>query len=448
MDNNIEKLKELITDHFDKLQKLQTLLNQYKPTTLVELDSFKPTTLVELDSFKPTTLVCSNEKNHYMRHQCNMRILSKLKTFIRSYDCDKLTFTDYSIKIKNEIGKGVEGSAYLTQIYDEKDYYDIIIKKQNGPNNDEVNNLKVTSDIIYNFYSPHFLYFYNSIPCTENNYTRKLLLMEKVNGSVLDQIYDKKQKRVIKDKFENFQPYLKNIISQIIISIFTLHQYTNCYHNDTFLCNIFLIEYNDSYKSYLKYNINDIDYKLELSKYLVVLGDYGDTTNFYVNFDYFLKIIYDYVRPLNDLLKYLHNKDEDKDEFIELSETNKNFMIDILKILLKYNKNIKNHLELNFEINELNYIKTEEIKMINEIISKYLIKSDNVNDNTNFYNSSPYYLNNKEYIPKINSSTNNTTQNKYKFNNNFVSKFTMGTYKFETEYIYIYHFVKNNNIEF
>jgi hypothetical protein len=441
MDNNIEKLKELITDHFDKLQNLQTLLNQYKPTTLVELDSFKP-----------TTLVCSNEKNHYMRHQCNMRILSKLKTFIRSYDCDKLTFTDYSIKIKNEIGKGVEGSAYLTQIYDKKDYYDIIIKKQNGPNNDEVNNLKVTSDIIYNFYSPHFLYFYNSIPCTENNYTRKLLLMEKVNGSVLDQIYDKKQKRVIKDKFENFQPYLKNIISQIIISIFTLHQYTNCYHNDTFLCNIFLIEYNDSYKSYLKYNINDIDYKLELSKYLVVLGDYGDTTNFYLYSysNYFLPIIYDYIRPLNDLLKYLYNKNKDKenDEFIELSETNKNFMIDIVKILLKYNKNIKSYLESNFYINELNYIKTEEIKMINEIISEYFIKSDSVNDNTNFYNSLPYYLNNKEYIPKINSSIDKIPENKYRFNNKFVSEYTMGTYKVETDYIYIYHFVQNNNIVF
>jgi hypothetical protein len=455
MDNNIEKLKELITDHFDKLQNLQTLLNQKNES--------KPTTL------KPTTLVCSNENTHYMRHKCNLKIFEQLKTLIQtSNDCDKLFFNDYSVIIKNKIGKGAYGTAYLTQIYDKQNYYDIIIKKKlkiNKDYDDDDEDIKsfMLSQIVEQFYSPHFLYFYNNLIC-ENQHN--LLLIEKVNGTVYDQIYDNKEKVVTKIKYNNFQPYLKNIISQIIISIFTLHQYTNCYHNDTHLGNIFVIEYSNTSTTFLKYNFNNIDYELELYKYLVVLGDYGlidfmiNSSFISRNITYFLTIIYEYIRPLSNFLsktfnaQYISktNKHYDelieyyKDKFIELSETNKTFIIDILKILLKYNKNIKTYLETNSNISridKLDYIKNEENNMINEMISQNLIL-DNINiQHTNFYNSSPYYLNNKEYINSLQEETTDIHGSlENLFNNNFESLNINGDSGF------IYHFVKNNNIVF
>jgi hypothetical protein len=440
MDNNIDKLKELITDHFDKLQNLQTLLNQK--------NEFKPTTLVELDSLKPTTLVCSNEKNHYMRHECNKKIFEQLKTFIlTSNDCDKLFFNDYSVKIKNKIGQGVYGTAYLTQIYDKKNYYDIIIKKKVKKNKDYDDNdedLKsfMLSDIVQQFCSPHFLYFYDNLIC-ENQHN--LLLMEKVNGTVYDEIYDKKERDVTKVKYNIFQPYLKNIISQIIISIFTLHKYTNCYHNDTHLGNIFVIEYNNIPTTFLKYNFNNIDYELELSKYLVVLGDYGlldfmsESSFIYGRQTYFLTIIYEYIRPLNG---FLSNTSDAKD--IYLSKTDKKFIIDILKILLKYNKNIKTDLETNSNMSKqynLDYIKHVENDMINEMISQNLIL-DNINiQHTNFYNDSPYYLNNIKYISKIKSLIKEENiKNRINYDFESLSKNYSANY--------IYHFVKNNNNEF
>lgn len=287
--------------------------------------------------------------------------------------------------------------------------------------------------MVEHFYSPHFLYFYKNLICEKHN----LLLMEKVNRTIYDQVYDNDIFSII--KYNNFEPYLKNIISQIIISIFTLHQYTNCYHNDTHLDNIFVIEYSNTVTTFLKYNFNNTDYELELSKYLVVLGDYGlidkmiDSSFIYNKTSYFVTIIYEYIFPLENFLAM---------PFI-LSETNKNFMIDIFKILLKYNKNIKSYLESNsnsLRIDKCNYIKNEENNMINEMISNNLILDKIIIQHTNYYNNLPYYLNNEEHISKINLIQDNKNVNNIKdyINNDFES--------LQSDEKYIYNFVKNNNI--
>jgi hypothetical protein len=81
--------------------------------------------------------------------------------------------------------------------------------------------------------------------------------------------------------------------------------------------------------------------------------------------------------------------------------------------------------------------------MINEMISQNLIL-DNINiQHTNFYNSSPYYLNNKEYINSLQEETTDIHGSlENLFNNNFESLNINGDSGF------IYHFVKNNNIVF
>jgi len=70
------------------------------------------------------------------------------------------------------------------------------------------------------------------------------------------------------------EEYFKSIFSQMIISLYILHNKFNYIHNDTHLNN-FLYKTVEEENNYFHYKINDKDYYIKNCGYLVVLADYG-----------------------------------------------------------------------------------------------------------------------------------------------------------------------------
>ncbi len=183
-----------------------------------------------------------------------------------------------------------------------------------------------------------------------------------------------------------------SVISQIILSIYTFHQYTKCYHNDTHYNNFLYNELKQQKKTFIKYKLDNNVYRLKLSKYLIILWDYGlaysmkNSSIFYFYNKYLINLIYEYFRILSII--YIS-------EHYTIDQNQRQHLQKIFEILFKYNdkmkmelKNIKTHSK------RINHMLKLEKEMIYALINNKLILNENISADMEAYNNIPYELDN------------------------------------------------------
>jgi hypothetical protein len=291
------------------------------------------------------------------------------------------------------------GDTYLANINN----HEVIVKKFSNEDVEssrkEVKIVKYLSNIVMDGISPHFLASYADFKCplpsrisNKNAKNYNIIVMEKASDTLFNLLSTNKHLK---------PAVLKNIITQIFLSIYTFHQYTRCYHNDIHTANILYTKSNDNNKFFLyKYrNIFDnfqTTYTLPSNDYNMILWDYGLSEPMLNNGIYkqyyhtnIINIIHDYVMILNYVrLLYPHN--------------------DYLKRLYKhvdifcnnYNnlkKNINN--EHNATENDVDKLLAYDCQMLNHLMSSDLLslKIFDVHDKISLINNKPYDLSNTKH---------------------------------------------------
>ena len=331
------------------------------------------------------TITCSLSKSSITRQSCNNPIIRS----INEINCfnKHIIINGKNLNLSKKLAEGAYGITYLTSInYQNKDY-EIIIKINKNNDNHSLNNEKILLEnlslLVDNQLSCNFLYLYKTINCVNTND----FLIEKASGS-LEGLLNKNTEKI---DFRSFA-------TQIIMSIFTFHQYTKCYHMDTHFNNFL---YNDiNQKCYIEYKIFGKVYKTLISDYIFILWDYGlsepinNSSLIYNNEDkYYLKLIYDYERIFNILLSVFKNDKINIDYIYRMDYTNLKLLYDIYIILLQYNDNIKDYLQKNLSLSfdkKIKYIFEQEKALINTLIKKNLIFHDINFTNIKKYNDNPY----------------------------------------------------------
>ena len=345
-------------------------------------------------------LNCGNYDTQKDRRECNHIIRKHVDISQRHVKCDIdnkiIKFKDLSILLEKLIGEGKYGQAYLSVLKYKNQTYHIIIKQQIVDKksrellvNKELQILQYLSLLVQNNVSPHFLHYYSEISCKVNSTSQqdsslfnkyiKTFIVEKASGALSE------LKETLKTNFNS-------IISQIILSIYTFHQYTKCYHCDTHHNNFLYHELLQRRKTYIKYKLDDNIYKLKLSKYLIILWDYGlakpmINTDVYSNSDLDLTyIIYDYYRIFNIIgnSKYYNINIDDK------------IMINkILSIFANYDEMISEAVSEMYNQDEIIEIILEfEKDMIYTLIEDKILFADVVYSRDYAYNGIPYDLEN------------------------------------------------------
>lgn len=280
---------------------------------------------------------------------------------------------------------GETGTIYNAKL----ENHDVILKLQNSLINEEqimINlNVYLSNKILYN---PHFIYFYKKLTCNDN------ITTDCDNRSVKQKIYsnyviyaiekfDKSLNNYLQENIEILNiKKMKNIITQIIISIYSFHKYTKNYHNDT-NCGNFLIKHNAiANNKYNMYIYNTKQYVIKSSDLHISISDYGmaKSINIFENIynldqrhNYIVKttLFYDYYFNLSNIISILSNK--------KLSNKNINITINyiqsIINIIREYdnylfnmaNTNIINNLNILYNIQKLDY------NFFNTLINKKLI---------------------------------------------------------------------------
>ena len=358
-------------------------------------------------------LSCGNYDTQKNRRECNDIIRKNVDISQRHIECDIdnkiIRFNDLSISLEKLIGKGKYGQAYLSVLKYTNQTYDIIIKQQivdtksrESLVNKELQILQYLSLLVKKNVSPHFLHYYNDISCSTNitsqddrlhvdsalfNKNIKTFIVEKASGA-------------LSELKNNIETDFNSIISQIILSIYTFHQYTRCYHNDTHHNNFLYHELQQEKKTFMRYKLDDKIYKLKLSKYLIILWDYGlakpmISTNVFNSKD-FTYIIYDYYRIFNIIAN---------SKYYDVSIDIKIMINKILAIFGDYDEWISEAVSEIYDQNEI--IKTIlefEKEMIYTLIEKNILFSDVIySKDYEAYNGIPYDLeNNGNYnIPTV-----------------------------------------------
>lgn len=366
----------------------------------------------------------SSEKN---RNTCNNFIRNKLQGQHTCHmDNNTLMINNININLDNLIGQGQYGKVYLSNISHNNEEYNFIVKEQTIDTDNplvqiqnEILLTKYLSFLVENNISPHFLHFYTDFSC---NYSEKIPGGGKKIIPLLDLVFNYEKKfflvekatdtlRKLKSKLKND---FKSLINQIILSIFTFHQYTKHYHLDTHSGNFLYHEIQQQPNMYMKYILDDKNYKLKLSKYIVVLWDYGIAQNM-LNNDYLYsvkenfqlenkipKIMYDYYRILSDIQRNF-----------EKTQHHNNIISNILLKIDKYNIIIKHIMKKSLRLNELNIKKILEIekKFLNELINYGIIFYNNIHESIISYNTTPYLLENTKNLTISSYSNKSPTEN-------------------------------------
>lgn len=349
-------------------------------------------------------LNCGSYDTQKNRRECNDIIRKHLAISQRhikmNIDNKFIKFNDLLIFIEKLTGQGKYGKAYLSTLKYKNQSYDIIIKQQIVNNkskellvNKELQIIQYLSSLVENNVSPHFLHYYNDISTniislssqptatnTINNFNEyiKTFIVEKASGVFSELINTK-----IHSDFNS-------IISQIIISIYTFHQYTKCYHCDTHRNNFLYHELIQEQKTYIKYKLDNNIYKLKLSNYLIILWDYGlalpiKNTSILSPYE-FTYMIFDYHRIFNIIYNYCNNNAENQDKIDKILNILEDYDEKLLNITRKHNDH-KIKVKYMFQLEkEMIYtlIKENLLFATNDIFSKDYIP----------YNAIPYDLEN------------------------------------------------------
>ena len=212
------------------------------------------------------------------------------------------------INLEKQIGsESKNGKIYLTNIPDlTKAYPNLIsvypiatkIMAYNNPNIREVGIMKsITTKIISDKFSRHFLMIYSSSNCSQE----LQVLTPKLRYISINELADGDLKMLfsMRDILEDDE-LIMNILFQTYISIATFQNTIGYVHNDTHNGN-FLYHYNNE-KGYYHYVFNGKDYYLKSTKYNIIIFDFGAVKYIWDQND-IINIHYDYYRILNAFMR-------------------------------------------------------------------------------------------------------------------------------------------------
>lgn len=391
-------------------------------------------------------LDCGTYNTQKQRRDCN--IVLKNNLFLDKYsNCSLITDTiklnNVTIKFEKKIGEGHFGKAYLSSIKYKNELYNFIVKEQKITNENpeiqlqnELIIIKYLSQLVEKNISPHFLHFYTEVLCDSNIKMAgepeglkkpKPKFKPMLDISLMTESEEKryfiveKASAALSSLKNTLRYHFKSIITQIILSIFTFHQYTKCYHLDTHHGNFLVHELKYEKNMFIKYKLDKNIYKLNVSKYLVILWDYGivqgmKNTSF-LNYTttiqniYWTKLIYDYYRIfsiISDDKYYQKNKEQYK------------ILRDIIILLNEYNQKIKYTLKklynVSKEIQIQNILQIEKEFLYRLIQEKIIFNSTNISNE--YYNGLPYELENIQGIIMNPLKQENTSVLNEKFDGN------------------------------
>jgi len=333
---------------------------------------------------------CNIIINNYFHTLSNNVIIQKKEDFF--------IVGDRKLQIVDTIITGNNGVVYLTKTSIHNKEYNIAIKMiKHGPYSEmhkhnfqtEIAIFIKLTNILHNGINPHFSYFYKQI--------KNAFIIEKASGTLFDQ----QTQRIFNDI-----NVFKNILTQVFISIFSFHQFSGYYHDDTRYDNFLYMNMNMNIKAneYVKYTYNKKDYFLKASNYLVIIADYGnalqiDNTNILYdnpNYKYVTlkhgnsnhnKLYNRYTHIIVDYLYFINTVYDNKITNIEI----KNLLVIVFNLLNDYNdiiysrfnkhKNCGNILECEKELFEA---------FLN--MPEWFLLHDNVPDNAVILNEKAYNL--------------------------------------------------------
>ncbi len=331
-------------------------------------------------------IICSSFNTKERVGQCYNNIFTKLNInipgcLIQTETGYEINFNNlFKIQINNEISSGHFGNTYLSDliIYQNNkniSMNNIVIKIQENSElvKKEVMIAQQLSNIVVNNKNPHFMLFYKSLLCDKNIIlkgkknnnrdfnTYSTIIIEKADGTVYD----------LFTKIKNMNDY-KDIITQIILSVYSFHKYTNLIHGDAHADNFLYQEIKENNNKYMKYSLNNKLYIMPTAKYLIHINDYGLVSSsgpiwgdYFTSLDVFeRKSKYIFKSPLsskiisyNNNLKSLfskildsHDDDDDADYNINNIETEiiqaliNNNIINLKPYNLQYNNFIHNRI--------------------------------------------------------------------------------------------------------
>jgi hypothetical protein len=240
------------------------------------------------------------------------------------------------INLEKKIGSdGYNGEIYKTSIPTSFGTFPIATKimEDNKENNNEVYLMKlITEDIIINKKSKHFPIMYKSCLCKNEYYPKKqkLICLNEIANGDLKSLLDNRV--IINDK-----NILFNILFQVFISIGTFQNYLNRIHNDCHSGN-FLWNYNNE-KGYYHYIFNKKSYYIKSCKYNIMIHDYG-YSNIIKSKKSIIKILSDYA----EIIPVFSNEEisMSSKSSVEPSEEIKKELYEIIELLMKERKSLKN----------------------------------------------------------------------------------------------------------
>jgi hypothetical protein len=362
--------------------------------------------------------------------ECNKIIINKFTNGVEQQcliDNNKLEVNGIKIILGKILGKGIFGIAYNSTITINNNIYEVAIKFFEPKADTERETILVNylSKLVIDNISPHFLSIYHNMRCNQlfqkdkkNFRNYQMFIMEKADNNI---------ETLLQIKSLNLNE-IRNIVTQIFLAIYTFHQYTHCYHNDTNVGNI-LYMYDNTKDNKLYYQLLQQNYVLNAGNYLIILWDYGlvepiiNNSIFYDNIFNFdkniLQIIYNNI-DINNLTTIIHDYLRIILQIKTLVKSNDIilYLDKIITILLKYNKDICDNFKYMItNKNELNKLFNYETVMILELIQNNHLdikeaKTSAKNTLSRLFhfsinkNKNPYILNNNSTPPTINISSN------------------------------------------
>jgi len=320
---------------------------------------------------------------------CNKVIKNSLRSS-NNLQClvnNSITINEIKIKLGSVLGEGNYGIAYNSSMLINNKSYDVVVKfiELQQDTEREALLIEYLSNLVINNISPHFLASYHSTFCNKpfqrniklfKNY--KMLIMEKAENRNLMQLIQVTQ-LTYKD--------IQNIITQIFLAIYTFHQYTHCYHNDTHLGNI-LYMYDTTKANKYYYQLKEDKLVLNASNYLMILWDYGLAEPILNNSIYFdgifqlprehvnkiyssvrnkltnseshmINIIHDYLRVVLQIKQFLKRPTTEVIAYLDK----------LIDLLIQYNNNF--HIKIS-QI-QLNTILNYDTELISDLIKNNLL---------------------------------------------------------------------------
>ena len=355
------------------------------------------------------TSTCGSNHSNQRITKCNKVIKQHFKPKSMCLDPrnNTLKFENFTISLTSDkvVGEGAFGKTFKDKIKINQKVYEVVVKIFTNEDSIHIYSEKelqlcdAVSNIVLQGISPHFPVVYSTMKCSApltihfkskkvitNRYM--MFAMEKASGDLF---------RLLTTNNRINENILKCMLTQVILSIYTFHQYTHCYHNDTHDGNILYSYSSKDINNYIYYNLSDKKYVLNSHGYIMMLWDFGlsepmkDNSIYYERVKMYdmkqkLGIIYDYYFILYRMQLLGHN-------FL--------FIKAIKEVLQQYNYIMVAHIKnVIADANIVKQLLSFETLMLNKLISKNLISLENYNaeNNVPLLNNEPYKLNNINHI--------------------------------------------------